>query len=391
MKHSITRRDFVKTPAALAAAAGWAEWTGAAPAASAPGPASSANAGASAPIEWRNRRPGMRYRQLGRTGFMISEIVCGGDPISPDNYKHVIAAFEMGLNYFDTAPAYGGGRSEEGYALALHAVGRDHVFLTTKIDPFKESRFSAYLKVYETLSAAEQCQILRDTNADIAARGVTLPSYFGHYDSGQYRQAEMAAIAGVMERKYGSKINRQKVYVDTILTSIEGSLRRLKTDHVDVMMCPHGAASPAEVRIPEIYEAFDKLKRQGKVRYLGVSAHNDPAHVLKAAAENGVHSMAMFAYNIMNREYVEPAIADAHARNFGMIAMKTSQAVFYPDRSTRPVPERAALLNQTVPGNLGVHQKAYRLALSNPHLSAVISNMVNEQQVRENLHVAMRA
>jgi len=391
MKFSITRRDFVKTSAALAAVAGWAEWPGAAPATSAPDPGTSANPLASAPIEWRNRRPGMRYRRLGRTGLMVSEIVCGGDPISPDNYKHVIAAFEMGLNYFDTAPAYGRGRSEMGYALALQAVGRDHVFLTTKIDPFRENRFSAYLKVYETLSAVEQAQILREANADIAARGVTLPNYFGLYDSGQYRQAEMAAIAGVMERKYGSKIDRQKVYVNTILTSLEGSLRRLKTDHVDIMMCPHGAASPAEVQIPEIYDAFEKLKKEGKVRYLGVSAHNDPAHVLKAAAENGVHSMAMFAYNIMNREYVESAMAEAHARNFGMIAMKTSQVVFYPDRSTRQVPERAALLNQTVAGNLGLHQKAYRLALSNPHLSAVISNMVNEQQVRGNLPVAMRA
>ena len=58
------------------------------------------------------------------------------------------------------------------------------------------------------------------------------------------------------------------------------------------------------------------------------------------------------------------------------------------DRSTQPIPERAALLNQTVPVDLNIHQKAYRFALNNPHLSAVISNMVNEQQVRENLAVA---
>lgn len=380
MNPSMTRRDFMKTSVTLAASGGleghFLEGAAAPPAAS------------TVQVEWRNKRPGMRYRQLGRTGFMISEIVCGGDPISPDNYKHVITAFEMGLNYFDTAPAYGHGRSEMGYALALQAVGRDHVFVNTKIDPFKENRFEAYLKVYEGLNAEEQAAILREASEDIEQRQVTVPNYFGHYDSGQYRQVEMAALAGAMEKKYGSKIDRQKVYVETIANSLEGSLRRLKTDHVDVMMCPHGAASPAEVQIHEIYEAFEKLKKQGKVRYLGVSAHNDPAHVLKAAVESGVYSDAMFAYNIMNRHYVEPVMEEAHQQNFGMIAMKTSQAVFYPDRSTRPVPERAALLNQTIPGPLGLHQKAYRLALNNPHLSAIISNMVNEQQVRENLPVA---
>ena len=65
--------------------------------------------------EWRNRQPGMAYRRLGRTGYMVSEIVMGGNTISPKNNKHVAMAIDMGLNYLDTSPAYGGGKSEEGY------------------------------------------------------------------------------------------------------------------------------------------------------------------------------------------------------------------------------------------------------------------------------------
>ncbi len=384
MSHAMTRRDFVRTSVTLAAGAGLAR-------AGNLQNTETSTIGPGSQPEWRNKQPGMRYRQLGRTGFMVSEIVCGGDPITPTNYQHVLVAIEMGLNYLDTAPAYGQGLSEEGYGLVLQSVGRDRVFLNTKIDPFSQNRFDAYLKVFNGLRSSEQAAILQEASLDVEQRHATVPNYFGHYFTGQIRQVEMAAIANVMEKKHGSRIDRQKVYVGTIVQSLEGSLRRLKTDHVDLMMCPHGAASPAEVQIPEIYEAFEKLKKQGKVRYLGVSAHNDPAHVLKAAMESGVYSMAMFAYNIMNRHYVEPVMAEAHQRNFGMIAMKTSQAVFYPDRSTRPVPERAALLNQTIPGNMGLHQKAYRLALNNPHLSAVTSNMVNEQQVRENLPVARTA
>jgi len=40
-------------------------------------------------VEWRNRQPGMAYRRLGRTGLMVSEVVCGGDPITLDNYKPI--------------------------------------------------------------------------------------------------------------------------------------------------------------------------------------------------------------------------------------------------------------------------------------------------------------
>jgi len=56
-------------------------------------------------VEWRNRQTGMAYRQLGRTGLMISEVICGGDPIKLDNYQHLSLALEMGLNYLDMAPA----------------------------------------------------------------------------------------------------------------------------------------------------------------------------------------------------------------------------------------------------------------------------------------------
>ena len=386
MRQAITRRDFVKSSIGLAAGA----------AVACPGKPLEASAlgsaRATAPqAEWRNKQPEMHYRRLGRTGFMISEIVCGGDPISPANNRHVELALDMGLNYLDTAPAYGSGQSEMGYAAVIQGSKRDRVFVNTKISPFSGSRFDAYRKIFESVSAAEQAAVLAEASEDIGSRRVTVPNYFGNYFNGQIRQVEEVALANAMEKRYSAKIDRPRVYIETIVRSIEDSLRRLHTDHVDLMMCPHGAASGAEVRIPEIHEAFEKLRQQGKVRYLGVSAHNDPAGVLRAAIETAVYSVAMVAYNIMNRQYVEPVIEEAHRRDFGVIAMKTAQAVFRPDRSPEPFPERAAFLNQTVPGELNLHQKAYKLALSNPHLSAAISNMVDEKQVRENLAVVRSA
>ena len=56
-----------------------------------------------------------------------------------------------------------------------------------------------------------------------------------------------------------------------ILESVEGSLKRLKTDHIDLLLLhrPDTLMEPEEVA-----EAFDTLERQGKVRYFGVSNQN---------------------------------------------------------------------------------------------------------------------
>src|SRR5688572_16954789 len=145
------RREFLKGSLAFAAGAAGLTGTGGL------GPLLAAAA-----EEWRNKQAGMKYRRLGRTGFMVSEIVLGGDPIAPDNRRHAEVAFERGLNYFDTAPAYGQGKSEEGYAEALRAVGRQNVFLTTKVSPLGPARNRAYQQVFASLGREEQETVLRE-------------------------------------------------------------------------------------------------------------------------------------------------------------------------------------------------------------------------------------
>ena len=373
MIRSVDRRKFLKGVVAASAVA----------TAKSPG----ALAAPAAEGEWRNRQAGMKYRRLGRTGFMVSEIVFGGDPVSPKNNRHVEMAFERGLNYFDTAPAYGRGKSERGYAAVLRNVGRDKVFLTSKVSPLGGARNRAYQEIFSGLTRGEQESVLRDVEKDLRERGATLPSYMGNYFSSQLREIEADALSDALERRYPGKIDARATYAETMVQSLEESLRRLKTDHVDILMCPHGASSFAETQIPEVHETFERLREQGKVRFLGVSAHNDPAGVLRGAIASGVYSVAMVAFNVVNRSYLEPALEEAKKADFGVVGMKLAQGVFDADRSTNSRPERVALLDRVVPGELNTHQKAYTFGLSNPNLSAVVSNMVDETQVTENLAV----
>lgn len=91
----------------------------------------------------------MEYAEFGKTGKKVSRIGFGGavaglknylhsyEPDSDESIKGVVAAIdkalELGINYFDTAPGYGEGRSEKMFGMALEGVNPDDIFLATKV------------------------------------------------------------------------------------------------------------------------------------------------------------------------------------------------------------------------------------------------------------------
>ncbi|MCC6344751.1 MAG: aldo/keto reductase [Bryobacterales bacterium] len=350
--------------------------------------ASAAPAGS--PGEWRNRQPGMAYRRLGRTGFMISEFVMGGNLISPTNYEHVLEALDRGLNYLDTAPAYGNLQSEKGYARVIAARNRDSFFLNTKISMWDINRGKLFQDIFLSLPETERKKLQSEAMEELERRRALDPDYICDYTRSQRDELRTAALANVMEIRYGRRIDRGRNYRQLIIDSLDSSLRRLGTDHVDLMMCPHGASTPAELLThPEIFDAFETLKKAGKVRHLGVSAHNDPAGVLEAAARTGKYSAAMVAYNIINHRYVDGALEKAHRSGMGVIAMKVARPVFNGRNNGTPdIPERVEKIQTAIPGALKVPQKAYVWALRNPLLGAVISEMGNAAIMRDNLPLA---
>lgn len=340
--------------------------------------------------EWRNRQNGMSYRRLGRTGFHVSEVVMGGNTISPTNWEHVLLALDMGLNYLDTAPAYGNGKSEMGYAHVLKARKRDSFFLNTKISIWDINRTKLYADLFASLSETEQKRMRHLAQEEIEQREALNKDYIGMYFASQVNELQGAALANVLSRHYGDRIDRGKNYKQIIFDSFEESMKRLGTDHTDLLMCPHGASTPHEVAShPEIFEAFEKLKKDGRVRYLGVSAHNDPGSVLNAAIDTGVYSVAMVAYSIVNRKWMEPVLAKAKQKDFGVVAMKVARPVFNGrNNGTIDPPERVKLIEDAVPGPLKRPQKAYLWALRNPNLTAVISEIHSADLVRDNLPLA---
>jgi aryl-alcohol dehydrogenase-like predicted oxidoreductase len=345
-------------------------------------------------LEWRNKQPGMSYRRLGRTGLMISEVVSGGDPITVDNYKHLELALELGLNYLDMAPAYNKGSTEMAYGklLAGSSSKRDKVFLTTKVSNYNQLRESMYKEIFDGLPATKQEAIRKRALELRAERGVEKPGYYLTYFPNQQRAFEPSylRVAMMSMPEYAARVEGSPRLRAFMVESLEGSLGRVGTDHFDMLMAPHGANAPEDLS-PEIAETFRLLKQQGKVRFLGVTGHNDPAGILRAATAAGHYDLVMMAYNVINGNALEEPIRQAAARDVGVIAMKAAHAVATHHKRLQPIPDwRVAKVERIVPGPDKPPVKAYLWALQNPHIAAVISNLWNETFVRENLGVAGR-
>jgi 1-deoxyxylulose-5-phosphate synthase len=161
----------------------------------------------------------MEYRQLGRSDLTISEISLGswltyGVGVDTDAARACVEkAFDVGINFFDTANVYGRGAAEE--------------FLGETLDGLERSSYVLATKVYFPMSRKD--------------RG-------------------LSAV----------QIHKQ----------IEASLKRLRTDYVDLYQCHR---YDRDTPLAETMQALTDVVREGKARYVGISEWKAPQ--IKAALE----------------------------------------------------------------------------------------------------------
>jgi aryl-alcohol dehydrogenase-like predicted oxidoreductase len=130
----LNRRDFFKKTAAigLGASVGGTAWSR----------SRQALAGVTLPSEPVPRRP------FGRSGVTVSALSLGGMFDILNNRLMLAKALDWGINYWDTAEGYGGGRSEEGIGrwFARNPATREQVFLVTKLSPRRGRDFTPRLE-----------------------------------------------------------------------------------------------------------------------------------------------------------------------------------------------------------------------------------------------------
>ena len=97
----------------------------------------------------------MEYKKYGRTDKMVSSVGLGGMRFKDSHdidgsAQTMIEAFNMGVNYFDTAPGYFGGRSEEIFGRAFKQLKRDKFYVSTKCGLWNAKTADEMQKVLET-------------------------------------------------------------------------------------------------------------------------------------------------------------------------------------------------------------------------------------------------
>src|SRR6201997_5824 len=240
----------------------------------------------------------MKYRKLGHTGLIVSEVALGsmqfggkmnmGNLGQEDTTRMVKLALDKGINFIDTADVYSLGESETLVGNALKGV-RTEIVLATK---------------------------------------VRLP------------------MSDNLNRSGATRVN--------IMREVEASLQRLQTDYIDLYQV-HGWDS--NTPIEETVRTLDDVVRQGKVRYIGLSNYMSwqAATAVMLQERMGLEKFvtAQMYYSLVGRglEYEFQSFAEYH--NIGILVWSSLAGGFlsgkYSHNNPAPDGTRFAEAGQFVP------------------------------------------
>jgi predicted aldo/keto reductase-like oxidoreductase len=176
----------------------------------------------------------------------------------------------------------------------------------------------------------------------------------------------------------------------SMMAALEGSLKRLQTDHVDVYF-NHAINDVERIKNPEWHEFTDLAKKQGKLRFAGMSGHAGRLiECLDWGVDSGRFDVILCAYNfgqdprfysrffksfdfVAIQTDLPRVIKKAKARGVGVVVMKTLMGARLND--LRPYEKDGATFSQA----------AFRWVLSNPDVDALIVSMTSAGQIDEYL------
>lgn len=159
--------------------------------------------------------------------------------------------------------------------------------------------------------------------------------------------------------------------VPKVIEAVEASLRRLQTDHVDLIHI-HSCDRLDRLMAPNIHEAFDRLKEQGKARFLGVSTHTpNLEEVAHAAIDSGRFDVMMLAYHFGMWPNFGHILDKARENDVAVVAMKTLKGAKHTN------------LAEFRDESSAYSQAAFRWVLANPSVSCLVVSFKEHQQVDE--------
>lgn len=213
-----------------------------------------------------------------------------------------------------------------------------------------------------------------------------------NYSRGQSEQVIGNAIKGKRDKVYlvSKAQTTSKWTKQQLMEHLEDSLKRLKTDYIDVYM-NHAVNKVAVIKNPEWHAFVEAAKQDGKIRFSGMSGHAGRLNeCLEYAIEEDLVDVLLVAYNFgqdpsflakltrdFDRIVRQPELPDllkkAKDKDIGTVAMKTLHGARLNDMRSF----------ETENGTFA--QAAFRWVLSNPNIDALVVSMTNKSLIDEYL------
>jgi len=230
----------------------------------------------------------MELRDFGKTSLRVSAYGLGCARIggvfqgNAGGFVDLLAfAFERGINFFDTADMYTQGESEALIGKALKGK-RDRIVIASK---------AGYRLPARRQLAGKLKPLLRPLVRTLKLKRERMPS----------------SSRGSLSQDFSSKY---------LQTAVEGSLRRLKTEYLDILQLH---SPPLEVvERGEWLPALEGLQRSGKVRYFGIAVDTLEAG-LAALSYDRVSSL-QFRLSLLEPQAADELFPRAGSRGVGVIA-----------------------------------------------------------------------
>ena len=295
----------------------------------------------------------MEYNSLGRTGLNVSRVGFGGGgigevwgPTTRDEAVRAIhRALDLGINYFDVAPAYGNGKAEEALGIALEGRAED-VIIGTKVRIASTDMKDVTEAV--TRSVEKSLKLLKRDSIDILH------------------------VHNRFTEKRGETLN----------------------------------SLAAEDVMGPVLEAYKVAQQAGKTRFIGLSAMDHHVPTLEQIMGTGEWDTILAYYNLLNWTAQSPAplgieifdngqnILTAKQHNMGVIGIRSHAAGALTTAVDRPVPTDNELLNQDVASaaQLGfliddsvsnLSQAALVFCLMNEDIHTTVPGVKNQSEAEE--------
>ena len=294
--------------------------------------------------------------KIERTGLQVTKLSLGTAPLGglftsvpeADSDGVIAAAFDADINFFDTAPLYGSGRSEVRLGRGLNAAKRPYV-LSTKVG-----------RVLNPVTGVSDAGGL----AGFADADTSVEPVFDYSRAGVRR-------------------------------SFEESLKRLNVDRIDVALI-HDADDRIEEAIKYAYPALEEMRAEGMVSTIGVGMNYCPP-TIKAVVETDIDIVLIAGrYSLLDQSSQDQLFKETMKRkvsvmiggvyNSGILANPVAGATyFYAPASDEVIARAQKIRDLLATFNVSLTAAAIQFPLRHPAVTTVLTGSRNPKELLANI------